>query len=80
MCVCAVFILLVFAELLGFVVGSLGHHLFKQFLCFILFVFYFWDFIFKYIRLYLGTHFIFHFVLPPVLLCVFFLLTYFHAQ
>lgn len=51
-CACALFRLLLFAELLGFVVWGLGHYLFKHSFCFILFLFYFWNFIFKCIRLY----------------------------
>ena len=48
----ALFRLLLFAELLGFVVWGLGHYLFKHSFCFILFLFCFWNFIFKCIRLY----------------------------
>ena len=68
----ALFRLLLFAELLGFVVWGLGRYLFKDSFCFILFLFYFWNFIFKCIRLYpraLGNIFSLIFSLS-VSLCV----------
>lgn len=77
----ALFRLLLFAELLGSVVWGLVYYLFKYSFCFILFLFYFWNFIFKCIRLYpraLGN--IFSLIFLSVFLFVFVLLTYFHVQ